>query len=65
MNHGMTYVAFSRATKFSNIGLISPLIGSRVKAINNNKGNQVRKEHESYLEELSRKTERTYQEVIL
>ena len=65
MNHGMTYVAFSRATKFSNIGLISPLTGSRVKAINNNKGNQVRKEHESYLEELSRKTERTYQEVIL
>ena len=46
MNHGMTYVAFSRATKFSNIGLISPLTGTRVNAINKNKGNKVRMEHE-------------------
>ena len=49
MNHGMTYVAFSRATKFLDIGLISPLTGSRVNAINKNKGNQVRLEHEKYL----------------
>ena len=46
MNHGMTYVAFSRATKFSNIGLISALTGTRVNAINNNKGNKVQMEHE-------------------
>ena len=59
MNHGMTYVAFSRATKFSNIGLISALTGTRVNAINNNKGNKVRIEHEQYLESLSRETKNT------
>ena len=53
MNHGMTYVVFSRARKFSNIGLISPLTGTRVNSINKNKGNQVRMEHEKYFEELS------------
>ena len=41
MNHGMTYIAFSRATKISDIRLISPLTGSRVNTINKNKGNQV------------------------
>ena len=64
MNHGMTYVVFSRATKFLDIGLISPLKGSRVNAINKNKGNQVRLEHEKYLEELSIETERRYRELL-
>ena len=63
MNHGMTYVAFSRATKFSDIGLISPLTGTRVQAINKNKGNKVRLEHERYLEELSKETERIFREL--
>ena len=61
LNHGMTYVAFSRATKFSDIGLISPLTGSRLKAINNNRGNQVRIKHEKDLEILSRETRNTYE----
>ena len=57
MNHGMTYVAFSRARKFTNIWLISPLTGTRVKEINENKANQAQMEHEKYLEELSVRTE--------
>ena len=64
LNHGMTYVAFSRATKFSNIGLIAPLTGSRLNAINNNKGNKVRIEHEQDLESLSRETKNTYEQLI-
>ena len=64
MNHGMTYVAFSRATKFSDIGLISPLTGSRVNAINKNKGNQVQLENDKYLEELSIQTKRRYWELL-
>ena len=52
----MTYVAFSRATKFSDIGLIAPLMESRLKAIKNNKVNKVQIEHEKYLESLIRKT---------
>ena len=64
MNHGMTYVAFSRATKFSDIRLISPLTESRVNAINKNKGNQVQLEHEKYLEELSIQMERRYRELL-
>ena len=64
MNHGMTYVAFSRARKFSNIGLISPLTGTRVNSINKNKGNQVRMEHEKYLEEMSLRTENTFKKLV-
>ena len=64
MNHGMTYVAFSRARKFSNIGLISPLTRTRVNSINKNKGNQVRMEHEKYLEHLSVITEETYKNLV-
>ena len=63
-NHGMTYVAMSRATKFSDIGLISPLTGTRVNAINNNKANKERIEHERQLEILSKITERTYRELV-
>ena len=63
-NDGMTYVAISRATKFSDIGLLQALTGTRVKSINNNKGNKVRIEHEKYLEELSKQTERTYRELV-
>ena len=64
MNHGMTYVAFSRARKFSNIGLISPLTGTRVNAINKNKGNKVRMKHEKKLEEMSVRTENTYKKLV-
>ena len=64
LNHGMTYVAFSRETKFSDIGLISPLTGSRLKAINNNQGNKVRIKHEKDLEILSREMINTYEQLI-
>ena len=59
----MTYVSFSRATKSLDIGLISLLTGTRVQAINKNKGNKLRIEHERYLEELSRETERIFREL--
>ena len=64
MNHGMTYVAFSRARKFSNIGLISPLTGTRVNSIDKNKGNQIRMEHEKHLEEMSLRTENTFKKLV-
>ena len=64
LNHGMIYVAFSRATKFSDIGLIAPLTGSRLTAINNNKGNKVRIDHEKYLESLSWEMKNTYEQLI-
>ena len=64
MNHGMTYVAMSRATKFSDIGLITALTGTRVKSINNNKGNKVRIEHEKQLEDFSKQTERKYRQLV-
>ena len=64
MNHGMTYVAMSRVTKFSDIGLLQALTGTRVKSINNNKGNKVRIEHEKYLVKLSKQTDRTYRELV-
>ena len=56
-SHGLSYVALSRATKFSNIGLISALTGSRIKAINNNAATKVRKSHEVELETVSKLTE--------
>ena len=58
LSHGMIYVFFSRATKFSDIGLIAPLVGSRVDKINTNVGNQIRMEHKQYLEMLSRETKK-------
>ena len=63
LNNGMTYVAFSRATKFSDIGLIRAFTGSRVNTINNNRGNQVRIKHEKDLELLSRETRIRYKEL--
>ena len=64
LNNGMTYVAFSRATKFSDIGLIRALTGSRLRAINNNRGNQVRIKHEKDLELLSRETRIRYEDLV-
>ena len=60
----MTYVAFSRATKFSDIGLILALTGSWLSAINNNRGNQVRIKHEKDLELLSRERRIRYEKLI-
>ena len=48
-SRGLSYVSLSRATKFSNMGLILALSGSRIKAINNNAATKVRQSHEAKL----------------
>ena len=44
-SHGLTYVVLGRATKFSNIGLLSALTDSRIRDINDKAASKVRKSY--------------------
>ena len=47
--HGLTHVALSRATKLSQIALISAITGTRMRSLNNSAKIAPRVEHEAEL----------------
>ena len=51
--HGLTYVALSRATIFSQIAIISAITGTRIRSLNNHSKIRLRVEHEAELIKLS------------
>ena len=62
--HGLTYVALSRATKFSQIAIISAITGTRMRSLNNHAKILLRVEHEAKLIELSILTEERLRRVM-
>ena len=62
--HGLTYVALSRATKLSQIAIISAITGTRMKSLNNNAKIGLRVEHEADLLSKSILTEERLRRVM-
>ena len=63
--HGLAYVAFSRATRFSNIGIIGGLTEERLtKKISQQKKLQVRLIEDARLAKLAETTMEKYQQIL-